>query len=64
MFFIDESTDKELQVYKYVVDLKGKEVVGHSQVDIQASMGICYRQECNMGNFVTDSMVFSVSIGF
>ncbi|XP_075237554.1 apyrase-like [Lycorma delicatula] len=55
----DKKMDSELKPWKKQIDLKGNEIVGQSKVELSTADGVCYRQECNMGNFVTDAMVHS-----
>ncbi|XP_039277321.1 apyrase [Nilaparvata lugens] len=58
----DPEMDKKLKPWKVAVDLKGNQKLGMTKVDLNVREGVCYREECNMGNFVTDAMVHSVSI--
>lgn len=55
----DVQMDKELEPWKKDVDKVGNVVVGTSKVELQSNQGVCYREECNMGNFITDAMVYS-----
>lgn len=50
---------KALQPWKEVIDKEGKVVVGRTLVDLTKSD--CGTRECNLGNFVCDSMLHTVS---
>ncbi|XP_034103963.1 protein 5NUC-like [Drosophila albomicans] len=55
--------DKELltllDVYRKNVTEMEKSIVGHSKVTLQGEKIICRAIECNMGNLITDAMIFS-----
>ncbi|XP_023162274.2 apyrase isoform X1 [Drosophila hydei] len=51
----DEIVLKALQPWKEVIDKEGKVVVGRTLVDLTKSD--CGTRECNLGNFVCDSML-------
>ncbi|XP_017155292.1 protein 5NUC-like [Drosophila miranda] len=48
-----------LEVYRPSVINLEKAVVGHSKVHLEGSKQVCRDRECNMGNMLTDAMVFS-----
>lgn len=50
---------KAIQPWKEIIDKEGKVVIGQSLVDL--TKDDCSRGECNLGNFVCDSMVHTVS---
>lgn len=47
-----------LAPWKIPVDEIGNKIVGHTKVDL---IDTCKRQECNIGNMITDAMVEAVS---
>ncbi|KAH8297417.1 hypothetical protein KR044_011478, partial [Drosophila immigrans] len=55
--------DKELltllEVYRENVTALEKSVVGHSKVHLEGQKVICRSIECNLGNLITDAMIFS-----
>ncbi|XP_030557815.1 protein 5NUC-like [Drosophila novamexicana] len=55
--------DKELlnllEVYRENVTALEKSIVGHSKVYLEGRKTVCRLVECNMGNLITDAMVFS-----
>lgn len=55
--------DKEilnlLEVYRLNVTALEKSVVGHSKVYLEGRKIACRSVECNLGNLITDAMVFS-----
>ncbi|EDW29319.1 GL18478 [Drosophila persimilis] len=48
-----------LEVYRPSVINLEKAVVGHSKVHLEGSKQVCRDRECNLGNMLTDAMVFS-----
>lgn len=57
--FSDEKVNEEIAVWKEGVDEFGKEVLGKTRVLLDQRS--CRRLECNLGDFVADSMVYAVS---
>ncbi|RZF38198.1 hypothetical protein LSTR_LSTR005559 [Laodelphax striatellus] len=55
----DPEMDEKLKPWKITVDQKGNQKLGETKVDLSTREGVCYKEECNMGNFVTDAMVYS-----
>nr|XP_032291580.1 protein 5NUC [Drosophila virilis] len=55
--------DKEvlnlLEVYRENVTALEKSIAGHSKVYLEGRKAVCRLVECNMGNLITDAMVFS-----
>ncbi|EDW05845.1 apyrase isoform X2 [Drosophila mojavensis] len=51
----DETVVRAIQPWKEVIDKEGKVVIGQTLVDLTKED--CGRRECNLGNFVCDSMV-------
>ncbi|XP_068143744.1 protein 5NUC-like isoform X1 [Drosophila tropicalis] len=48
-----------LEVYRANVTALEKSIVGHTRVLLEGRKEICRARECNMGNLITDAMVFS-----
>ncbi|KAH8309371.1 hypothetical protein KR059_008758 [Drosophila kikkawai] len=48
-----------LAVYRPNVTLLEESIVGHTKVHLEGRRKVCWSSECNMGNLVADSMVFS-----
>jgi 2',3'-cyclic-nucleotide 2'-phosphodiesterase (5'-nucleotidase family) len=53
---------KELQEWGKNVARLTKEEVGKTRVFLDGSAETCRLEECNLGNLVTDAMVYSVSL--
>ncbi|XP_017770763.1 PREDICTED: apyrase-like [Nicrophorus vespilloides] len=52
----DETVNKKMQPYKDAVVAKGNQVLGETKVFLDQSD--CRYSECNIGNFITDAMVY------
>lgn len=57
---IDDKINEELEPWAESVDVVGKEVLGSTLVTLNEDN--CRYGECLLGDFVTDAMVFEVSL--
>lgn len=48
-----------LNVYRPEVEKMDNANIGYTKVTIDGRLEICHYQECNLGNLVTDAMIFS-----
>lgn len=48
-----------LSVYRENITALENSVVGHSKVYLEGRRAYCRSVECNMGNLITDAMIFS-----
>ncbi|XP_057660170.1 apyrase-like [Diorhabda carinulata] len=55
----DDDINAALEPWKILFDNQGNQVVGSSFVKLDSTS--CYRQECTLGNYVTDAMVYEYS---
>ncbi|KAH8371557.1 hypothetical protein KR093_007996, partial [Drosophila rubida] len=55
----DKEMLKLLEVFRENVTALEKSVVGHSKVDLDGQKTVCRAVECNLGNLITDAMIFS-----
>uniref|UniRef100_A0A1I8NZM4 5'-nucleotidase n=1 Tax=Stomoxys calcitrans TaxID=35570 RepID=A0A1I8NZM4_STOCA len=55
----DDDVLQLLEVYRPEVAKLENDVVGHTKVHIEGRPEICWTQECNLGNLVTDAIVHS-----
>ncbi|XP_075168073.1 protein 5NUC-like [Haematobia irritans] len=55
----DEDLLQLLELYRPEVTKLENDVVGHTKVHIEGRPEICWTQECNLGNLVTDAIVHS-----
>lgn len=60
--YIDEAVNTDLAAWKKNVDKYGDVVVGSTEDYLNGSN--CRSEECNLGNLITDSMVYAVSYSF
>lgn len=51
----DEAIERELIPWKEIIDAQAKKVLGRLRVDMNRDL--CFSNECNLGNFFTDSYV-------
>lgn len=47
-----------LDTFRPNITAKGKQVIGHTKVHLEGG-SICRLRECNLGNLIADSMVYS-----
>ncbi|KAH8297415.1 hypothetical protein KR044_011476 [Drosophila immigrans] len=47
-----------LDAYRAPIAAIGESVIGHTKVDLEGGK-VCRQRECNLGNLITDSMVFA-----
>lgn len=57
--FTDEEVNKDIAMWKSVVDEAGGQVIGATSVDLPNIE--CKSFECSLGNVIADSMVYNVS---
>lgn len=48
-----------LEIYRENITALEKSVVGHTKVYLEGRKNYCRSVECNMGNLITDAMIFS-----
>ncbi|XP_056643120.1 apyrase-like isoform X2 [Diorhabda sublineata] len=59
LFTGDDDINAALEPWKILFDNQGNQVVGSSFVKLDSTS--CYRQECTLGNYITDAMVYEYS---
>uniref|UniRef100_A0A1I8MSW1 5'-nucleotidase n=1 Tax=Musca domestica TaxID=7370 RepID=A0A1I8MSW1_MUSDO len=55
----DEDVLQLLEVYRPKVRELEEDTVGHTKVFLEGSRKVCRHQECNLGNLITDAMVYA-----
>lgn len=55
----DEEVNKDIVMWKSVVDEAGGQVIGSTAADLPNVE--CKSSECSLGNVIADSMVYNVS---
>lgn len=48
-----------LEVYRPNITALEQSVIGHTKVYLEGSAAVCRFRECNMGNLITDSMIYA-----
>ncbi|XP_075168991.1 protein 5NUC-like [Haematobia irritans] len=58
---IPQETDvlQLLEVYRPKVNELEADVIGHTRVHLEGRRQVCRHQECNLGNLITDAMVYA-----
>uniref|UniRef100_A0A1I8Q5Q1 5'-nucleotidase n=1 Tax=Stomoxys calcitrans TaxID=35570 RepID=A0A1I8Q5Q1_STOCA len=55
----EEDVLQLLDVYRPKVNELEADIVGHTKVHLEGRRSMCRNQECNMGNLITDAMVYA-----